>query len=166
MQKPPEKLPCRGPDKLQKKVYNHGRQVPEIRSEEIHAEADQNQRRQSEEKSGGGFQASGWKEEIVAAVFAFWFLRFNPGEPDFVIFQLPTIDMTTSLKLQQSQVWKQGEIYLRIVRVERLEVDYKEMNRPNTKKGTHHHVSKKEFCRLIKGATLMTEAEVLSAPPR
>ena len=74
--------------------------------------------------------------------------------------------MAPTIKLQQSQVWKQGEIFFRIVRVERLEVDFKEMSSPKSKKGTHLHVSKKEFCRLIKGATLLTEAEVLSAPPR
>lgn len=72
----------------------------------------------------------------------------------------------TIMKLQQSQVWKQGETFFRIVRLERLEVEYKSMTSPNTKKGTHHHASKKEFCRLIKGATLLTEEEVLSAPPR
>jgi hypothetical protein len=71
-----------------------------------------------------------------------------------------------SLKLQQSQVWKLGNVYLRIVRVERLSVDYKQQPSPNSKKGTHHHVTKKEFCRLIKGATLMTEEELFLAPPK
>ena len=74
--------------------------------------------------------------------------------------------MAPTIKLRQSQVWKQGEIFFRVVRVERLAVDFKEISSPNSKKGVHHHVTKKEFCRLIKGATLLTEAEVLSAPPR
>jgi len=69
------------------------------------------------------------------------------------------------VKLKQSQIWKQGDQYLRIVRLERLEVEYKSMNRPNTKKGTHHQVSKKEFCRLLKGATLLTDVEIFLAPP-
>lgn len=71
-----------------------------------------------------------------------------------------------SLKLQQSQVWKVGNAYLRVVRVERLAVDYKQQPSPNSKKGTHHHVTKKEFCRLIKGATLLTDEEIFLAPPK
>jgi hypothetical protein len=63
--------------------------------------------------------------------------------------------MGTSLRLQQGQTWKQGETYLRIVHLERLEVDYKAVTDLATKEGKHHRVSKKEFCRLIKGATLV-----------
>ncbi len=70
------------------------------------------------------------------------------------------------MKLKQSQVWKKGEAYLRIVRLERLAVDYKEMPSPNSSKGTHHHVTKKEFCRLIKDAALLTDQEIFLAPPR
>ena len=70
------------------------------------------------------------------------------------------------MKLQQSQVWKQGDLYLRIVRVERLAVDYKTSRDPNSRKGRHHHVSKKEFCRLLKDATLLTARETFLAPPQ
>ena len=69
------------------------------------------------------------------------------------------------VKLQQSQIWKQGDKYFRIVQVERLAVEYKAMSGANTKKGTHHHATKKEFCRLLKGATLMTDKEIFLAPP-
>jgi hypothetical protein len=69
------------------------------------------------------------------------------------------------MKLQQSQIWKQNDKYFRIVRLERLAVEYKAMHSPNTKKGTHHHVSKKEFCRLLKGASLLTDVEIFLAPP-
>ncbi|MDA1277482.1 MAG: hypothetical protein O2960_26065 [Verrucomicrobia bacterium] len=62
------------------------------------------------------------------------------------------------MKLQQSQVWKRGDIYVRIVRLERLSVDYKATDSPHSRIGTHHHVTKKEFCRLLKDATLC-EAE-------
>ena len=58
------------------------------------------------------------------------------------------------LKLEQGQVWKAGDDYLRIVELHRLEVKYKSMKDLSTREGTHHHVSKKEFCRLIKNATL------------
>ncbi|MBC8095095.1 MAG: hypothetical protein H7Y43_04715 [Akkermansiaceae bacterium] len=70
------------------------------------------------------------------------------------------------MKLKQAQVWKKGEIYFRIVRLERLSVDYKEMLSPNSNKGTHNHVTKKEFCRLIKDAAMLTEQEIFLAPPR
>ena len=64
------------------------------------------------------------------------------------------------MKLAQNQVWKQGDEYLRIVRLERLEVQYKVVTNLLTRTGTHHEVSKKEFCRLIKGARLLTQEEV------
>jgi hypothetical protein len=60
------------------------------------------------------------------------------------------------LKLQQGQVWKAGDEYLRIVDLQRLEVKYKSMKDLEAREGTHHHVSKKEFCRLIKNATLLS----------
>jgi hypothetical protein len=62
------------------------------------------------------------------------------------------------LKLQQGQVWKTGDEFLRIVDLQRLEVKYKVMKDLSGGEGTHHHVSKKEFCRLIKGATLLEAA--------
>lgn len=64
------------------------------------------------------------------------------------------------MKLAQNQVWKQGAEYLRIVHLERLEVHYKATTNLLTGEGEHQHVSKKEFCRLIKGATLLTQIEV------
>ena len=67
------------------------------------------------------------------------------------------------MKLAQNQVWQQGEVYLRIVHLERLEVQYKVIRNLLTGEGQHRHVSKKEFCRLIKGATLLTQAQVRKA---
>jgi hypothetical protein len=64
------------------------------------------------------------------------------------------------MKLAQNQVWKQGEEYLRIVELERLEVQYKTVTNLLTREGEHHRVSKKEFCRLIKGAELLTQDQV------
>jgi hypothetical protein len=78
----------------------------------------------------------------------------------------PATFSNRTMKLQQSQVWRQGDQYFRIVRLERLEVDYKALKSPNSKKGTHHHASKKEFCRLLKNATLLTDTEIWSAPPQ
>jgi len=60
-----------------------------------------------------------------------------------------------TIKLQQGQVWKRGEEYIRIVHLERLEVEYKSLTSLLSRDGTHHHTSKKEFCRLIKQAELI-----------
>jgi len=60
------------------------------------------------------------------------------------------------MKLCQGQTWKQGQQYLRIVRLERLEVEYKSMNSLTTKEGTVQVTSKKDFCRLLKGAHLLS----------
>jgi len=59
------------------------------------------------------------------------------------------------IKLQQDQVWQKGDRFLRITTLERLAVEYKEMADLETKEGTRHVLTKKEFCRLLKGATLL-----------
>lgn len=62
------------------------------------------------------------------------------------------------LKLEQGQIWKQGETFYRIVVRERLSVEYKAMSDPESGEGARHTVTKKEFCRLIKGAQLVSPA--------
>ncbi len=62
------------------------------------------------------------------------------------------------MKLQQGQVWKCGDEYVRIVRLERLEVGYKSASNLKFSDGKHQHTSKKDFCRLLKGATLVAPA--------
>ena len=59
------------------------------------------------------------------------------------------------MKLQQNQLYKKGEDYIRIVELARLVVRYKTMQDPVVAEGTTHRVTKKEFCRLIKGAELL-----------
>ena len=58
------------------------------------------------------------------------------------------------MKLAQGQVWKSGDAYLRIVTWERLAIEYKVIKDPRSRDGTLQRVTKKEFCRLIKGAVL------------
>ena len=58
------------------------------------------------------------------------------------------------MHLEQGQVWKQGNDYFRIVTWERLAIEYKAMKNLDSREGTLHQVTKKEFCRLIKGAVL------------
>ncbi len=59
------------------------------------------------------------------------------------------------MNLEQGQIWKKDDEYLRIVEWARLSIEYKVMKDPATKEGTLHRVSKKEFCRLLKGAVLL-----------
>ena len=63
------------------------------------------------------------------------------------------------MRLQQGQVWRVGEEFLRVVELHRLEVKYKAMRDLSTREGTHHHVTKKQFCRLIKGGVLVEGVE-------
>lgn len=62
------------------------------------------------------------------------------------------------LKLQQGQVWQQGETYIRITQLARLSVDYKAMTSLTSGTGKTQTATKKEFCRMIKGATLRPDA--------
>jgi hypothetical protein len=64
------------------------------------------------------------------------------------------------MKLEQGQIWKQGDVYYRIVEWARMYIEYKEMKDPATKQGTFHQLSKKEFCRLLKGAVLIPPSKV------
>jgi hypothetical protein len=68
------------------------------------------------------------------------------------------------MRLQQGQVWKVGGEFLRIVNLERLEVKYKAMKDLAAREGTHHHVTKKQFCRLLKNGTLLSAEETRVAP--
>jgi hypothetical protein len=69
------------------------------------------------------------------------------------------------VKLQQGQIWKCGDEYVRIVHLERLEVGYKSATNLKFSDGKHLHTSKKDFCRLLKGATLVDPASEKPSPP-
>lgn len=63
------------------------------------------------------------------------------------------------MRLRQNQLWRRGSDVYRIVHLERLSVDYKKIDRSHPEGGTHHSVTKKEFCRLIKGATEVSDPD-------
>jgi hypothetical protein len=69
------------------------------------------------------------------------------------------------MKLCQGQIWKQGREYIRIVRLERLAVEYKSLASPASKEGTLHATSKKDFCRLLKQARLLAPAKQAAPLP-
>ena len=74
-----------------------------------------------------------------------------------ISFAKPTaLSYTESMKLEQGQIWKKGDKWILITMWARLDIEYKEMTDLETREGTHHEASKKEFCRLIKGAELYT----------
>ena len=50
-------------------------------------------------------------------------------------------------------------------RLERLAVAYKLSRQPGSRAGTHHQVTKKEFCRLVKTCELLTPEQVAAAAP-
>jgi hypothetical protein len=60
------------------------------------------------------------------------------------------------MKLRQGQIWQQGNDFVRIVQWARLSIEYKLMESADAKSGTMHKVTKKEFCRMLKGAVLLT----------
>ncbi|SKB06644.1 hypothetical protein SAMN02745166_04502 [Prosthecobacter debontii] len=64
------------------------------------------------------------------------------------------------IKLQQDQIWKQGELYFKITHWDRLYIVYKTMSDLKGRDGKETQLSKKEFCRLIKGAELLTPEQV------
>jgi hypothetical protein len=68
------------------------------------------------------------------------------------------------MKLCQGQVWKKEKEYIRIVKLERLAVEYKSMPNLGNKEGTLHQTSKKDFCRLLKGAHLLATEKKISSP--
>ena len=71
---------------------------------------------------------------------------------------------SVAMKLCQGQVWKQGQQYIRIVRLERLEVEYKSMTSLTTKEGALQVTSKKDFCRLLKTAKLLPPPKAVVTP--
>jgi hypothetical protein len=68
------------------------------------------------------------------------------------------------MRLQQNQIWQQGDQFFGIVELERLRVEYKAMRDLSTREGTHHQVTKKEFCRLLKGAVLVSPVAAGPSP--
>ena len=67
------------------------------------------------------------------------------------------------MKLAQAQVWKKDGQFIRIVRLERLEVEYKSHPSLASKAGTKVVTSKKDFCRLLKGAHLLSSDKKIPA---
>ena len=63
------------------------------------------------------------------------------------------------MKLKQGQVWKKGDKYYRITEWARMTIRYKLSFTLHAPEEPVVKVSKKEFCRLIKGAELCEEPD-------
>ena len=63
------------------------------------------------------------------------------------------------MKLKQGQIWQKGNNFYRITEWSRMIIQYKHTTKPGHKEGEVVEVSKKEFCRLIKGAKLVDASD-------
>jgi len=69
------------------------------------------------------------------------------------------------MRLFQDQVYQKGDRFIRIVRLDRYEVEYKDTTGSVKGEGTQQVLVKKEFCRLLKGMALVVpEKKVEDAP--
>ena len=59
------------------------------------------------------------------------------------------------MRIYQDEIYQKGAKYLRIVRLDRYEVEFKTMEANPKGEGAVAVLPKKEFCRLLKGMTLM-----------
>ncbi len=73
--------------------------------------------------------------------------------------------MLPGMKLQQGQLWKLEDHYVRIVVLERLAVEYKTIKDLNIWEGTRHRVTKKEFCRMVKHGSIVDKQGAEPLPP-
>lgn len=69
------------------------------------------------------------------------------------------------MKLEQGQIWRKGDDHYRIVTWARMSIEYKHLKDPASREGTLHTVTKKEFCRLLKGAALVQAEPGFSEEP-
>ncbi len=59
------------------------------------------------------------------------------------------------MRLFQDQIYQKGERFIRIVRLDRYEVEYKDTIGSVKGEGTQAVMAKKPFCRLLKGMVLV-----------
>ena len=59
------------------------------------------------------------------------------------------------MRLQQGQLWRTKTGFIRITHLERFGVEYKKIADLADGAGEHHQATKKEFCRLLKGGSLV-----------
>jgi hypothetical protein len=63
------------------------------------------------------------------------------------------------MRIYQDEIYQKGEKYIRIVRLDRYEVEFKTMNGDPKGEGPIAVATKKEFCRMLKGMALVPPAK-------
>lgn len=61
----------------------------------------------------------------------------------------------SAMRIYQDEIYQKGAKFIRIVRLDRYEVEFKTMEGNPKGEGTVAVLPKKEFCRLLKGMTLV-----------
>ena len=61
----------------------------------------------------------------------------------------------SAMRLYQDEIYQKGAKYVRIIKLDRYEVEFKTMEGNPKGEGTVAVMPKKEFCRLLKGMTLV-----------
>lgn len=59
------------------------------------------------------------------------------------------------MRIYQDEIYQKGAKFIRIVKLDRYEVGYKTMDGDPKGNGTVAVATKKDFCRLLKGMTLL-----------
>ena len=59
------------------------------------------------------------------------------------------------MRIYQDEIYQKGAKFIRIVKLDRYEVEYKTMNGDPKGEGALAVATKKEFCRMLKGMTLL-----------
>lgn len=59
------------------------------------------------------------------------------------------------MRIYQDEIYQKGAKFIRIVKLDRYEVEYKTMDGSPKGEGVVAVAAKKEFCRLLKGMTLV-----------
>ena len=73
---------------------------------------------------------------------------------DLIRLQPISVVLTKPIKLKQGQIWKRGNEYYRITEWSRMFIRYKLSYSLHGSEESMVEVTKKEFCRIIKGAIL------------
>ena len=68
------------------------------------------------------------------------------------------------MRIYQDEVYQKGEKFIRIVRLDRYEVEFKTMTGDPKGEGSVAVLAKKEFCRSLKGMSLVVPIKK-DAPP-
>jgi hypothetical protein len=103
-------------------------------------------------KGGSGDESGDFKGEFQKIHVTYSGESRKAPAPACQIWKRPPV---SSMRLFQDQVYQKGGQFIRIVRLDRYEVEFKTTTGSVKGEGTLAVLAKKEFCRLLKGMTLV-----------